>query len=113
MYMFTLPSYTHVILFILLFFIVLDIDHVNLIGGMKRKLCVAIALIGTPDILVLDEPCAGLDPLSRRNLRNLIMASSVDRAIVLTTHSMVGYICCVVLCTHAVVRRYVLLLMVN
>lgn len=60
----------------------------DLSGGMKRKLCVAIALIGNPSIILLDEPCAGLDPLSRRNLRALITACMSNRAVVLTTHSM-------------------------
>jgi len=35
-------------------------------GGNKRKLCVAIAIIGTPPIILLDEPSAGMDPESRK-----------------------------------------------
>lgn len=60
----------------------------NLSGGMKRKLCVAIALIGNPDVCLLDEPSAGLDPVSRRNLWNVITRTMAGRAVVLTTHSM-------------------------
>jgi len=38
----------------------------NLSGGNKRKLCVAIALINYPPIIMLDEPSAGMDPAARR-----------------------------------------------
>ncbi len=60
----------------------------RLSGGMKRKLCVAIALIGDPAVVLLDEPSAGLDPVSRRNLWNVILKTMTHRAVVLTTHSM-------------------------
>ena len=60
----------------------------SLSGGMKRKLCVAIALIGDPEVVLLDEPSAGLDPVSRRNLWNVILRTMSERAVVLTTHSM-------------------------
>merc|ERR1712100_629242 len=61
----------------------------RLSGGMKRELCGACALIGDPQIVLLDEPSAGLDPVSQRNLWNLIKATMAGRAVVLTTHSMV------------------------
>lgn len=60
----------------------------RLSGGMKRKLCVAIALIGDPEVVLLDEPSAGLDPVSRRNLWNVILRTMSERAVILTTHSM-------------------------
>ena len=40
----------------------------NLSGGMRRRLSVAMACIGNPDILILDEPTTGLDPVSRRQV---------------------------------------------
>ncbi|KDP31225.1 hypothetical protein JCGZ_11601 [Jatropha curcas] len=57
-------------------------------GGMKRRLSVAISLIGNPKVVYMDEPSTGLDPASRRNLWNIIKCAKQDRAIILTTHSM-------------------------
>lgn len=57
-------------------------------GGMKRRLSVAIASIGDPIAIFLDEPTAGLDPANRRELWKVIERLKQDRAIVLTTHSM-------------------------
>ncbi|KAK7265779.1 hypothetical protein RJT34_33402 [Clitoria ternatea] len=57
-------------------------------GGMKRKLSVAISLIGDPKVVYMDEPSTGLDPASRKSLWNVIKRAKQDRAIILTTHSM-------------------------
>ena len=58
-------------------------------GGMKRRLSVALALIGDPDLVILDEPTTGMDPVSRRQVWDLIQSSKrPGRVIVLTTHSM-------------------------
>ncbi|KAG1680746.1 hypothetical protein FOA52_008079 [Chlamydomonas sp. UWO 241] len=57
-------------------------------GGMKRRLSVAIALLGNPKIVYLDEPTTGMDPISRRYVWDIIQEAKVGRAIVLTTHSM-------------------------
>ncbi|KAG2642996.1 hypothetical protein PVAP13_2KG293500 [Panicum virgatum] len=57
-------------------------------GGMKRRLSVAISLIGDPKVVFMDEPSTGLDPASRNNLWNVVREAKRDRAIILTTHSM-------------------------
>jgi len=58
-------------------------------GGNKRKLSTAIALIGGPPVIYLDEPTTGMDPYSRRFLWNLIISLVKEgRSIVLTSHSM-------------------------
>ena len=79
--------------------IVLCLGQVNLLhvideqartfsGGMKRRLSVAIALIGCPLVQFLDEPSTGLDPASRRMLWRAIARAKLSRAVFLTTHSM-------------------------
>ena len=71
-------------------------DHRNklagtLSGGNKRKLSVAMALIGNPPIILLDEPSAGMDPEARRFMWQVVeRISQRDKksAVILTTHSM-------------------------
>lgn len=56
-------------------------------GGMKRNLCVAVSLMGNPDLVFLDEPTAGMDPVARRIAWNQILAAAARGcAIVLTSH---------------------------
>ncbi|KDD71209.1 hypothetical protein H632_c5552p0, partial [Helicosporidium sp. ATCC 50920] len=57
-------------------------------GGMRRRLSVACALLGDPLVVFLDEPTTGMDPISRRQVWDVVEAAKRDRAIVLTTHSM-------------------------
>jgi ABC-type multidrug transport system ATPase subunit len=60
----------------------------SLSGGQKRKLCLAMALIGDPAVVFLDEPTSGMDPYSRRATWELIRRSKQGRVVVLTTHFM-------------------------
>ena len=55
-------------------------------GGMKQRVLLAQALLGKPDILILDEPTAGLDPKERIVLRNYIAGLSKNKIILLATH---------------------------
>lgn len=58
----------------------------SLSGGMRRRLGLAQALLGSPDVLLLDEPAAGLDPQQRLRFRELVSAAGPDRCVVLSTH---------------------------
>lgn len=55
-------------------------------GGMKRRLGIAQALIGSPPVLIVDEPTAGLDPEERVRFRNLLTRFSLGRIVLLSTH---------------------------
>jgi len=55
---------------------------------MKRRLSVAISAIGNPRIIFFDEPTTGMDPVSRRNVWDLMQSLKRDKTIVLTTHAM-------------------------
>jgi ABC-2 type transport system ATP-binding protein len=60
----------------------------TLSGGMKRRLNIALALVHEPQILILDEPQAGLDPQSRVLVRDYVKSLRTDTTVVLTTHDM-------------------------
>jgi len=60
----------------------------TLSGGMKRRLNIALALVHKPDLLILDEPQAGLDPQSRILVREYISSLSGEMTVLLTTHDM-------------------------
>ncbi|HEY4389595.1 MAG TPA: ABC transporter ATP-binding protein, partial [Ktedonobacteraceae bacterium] len=55
-------------------------------GGMKRRVGIAQALLGEPQLLIVDEPTAGLDPEERIRFRNLLTTLAGDRTVLLSTH---------------------------
>lgn len=57
-------------------------------GGNKRKMSLAVAMIGNPPIVFLDEPSTGMDPLARRFMWNVITGLGGNKAVIVTTHSM-------------------------
>lgn len=58
----------------------------QLSGGYQRRLCVAIAFLGSPNLVILDEPCNGIDSKARQYVWDLIKLLRKDRAVFLSTH---------------------------
>lgn len=59
---------------------------IKLSGGMKRRVGIAQAMLNNPEILIMDEPTAGLDPGERVRFRNLISEFSQERIVLISTH---------------------------
>jgi ATP-binding cassette subfamily A (ABC1) protein 1 len=60
----------------------------NLSGGTRRRLHLALCLIGSPTLLLLDEPTAKVDPLLRRHIRMILQNRPIDTSIIFASHSM-------------------------
>jgi phosphate transport system ATP-binding protein len=66
----------------------LDADAYSLSGGQQQRLCIARALAVNPDVLLMDEPCSALDPISTLKIEELMFELRREYTIVIVTHNM-------------------------
>jgi phosphate transport system ATP-binding protein len=60
----------------------------SLSGGQQQRLCIARAVAVQPDVILMDEPCSALDPISTRRIEELMKALRQQYTIVIVTHNM-------------------------
>jgi len=61
---------------------------VKLSGGQQQRLCIARAVVLRPEVILMDEPCSALDPISTRKIEDLILKLKKDFTIIIVTHNM-------------------------
>jgi phosphate transport system ATP-binding protein len=66
----------------------LKLPAVKLSGGQQQRLCIARTVVLRPEVILMDEPCSALDPISTRKIEDLILSLKKDYTIVIVTHNM-------------------------
>ena len=66
----------------------LDRSALRLSGGQQQRLCIARAIASKPEVLLLDEPCSALDPISTATIEDLIVGLRESVAVVIVTHNL-------------------------
>lgn len=66
----------------------LNMPAVKLSGGQQQRLCIARAVVLQPEVLLMDEPCSALDPISTQKIEELITALQQNYTIIIVTHNM-------------------------
>ncbi|TQD28197.1 phosphate ABC transporter ATP-binding protein PstB [Methanolobus vulcani] len=66
----------------------LDASALDLSGGQQQRLCIARTLAVKPEVILFDEPCSALDPISTSKIEDLILELKKDYTIVIVTHNM-------------------------
>jgi phosphate transport system ATP-binding protein len=61
---------------------------VKLSGGQQQRLCIARTVVLRPEVILMDEPCSALDPISTKKIEELILKLKKDFTIVIVTHNM-------------------------
>ncbi len=63
-------------------------NALGLSGGQQQRLCIARALATEPDVILMDEPCSALDPISTASIEDLMVELTTDYSVVIVTHNM-------------------------
>ena len=63
-------------------------NALGLSGGQQQRLCIARAIAGDPDVLLMDEPCSALDPIATAKIEELMLQLKASYTIVIVTHNM-------------------------
>ncbi len=66
----------------------LDESALSLSGGQRQRLCIARTLAAEPEVLLMDEPCSALDPLSTRKIEELLLSLKEHYTIAIVTHNL-------------------------
>jgi phosphate transport system ATP-binding protein len=65
-----------------------DAAATSLSGGQQQRLCIARALAGNPEVLLMDEPCSALDPIATSKIEELIAQLKAEYTVIIVTHNM-------------------------